>query len=162
MCMWFNIGLSLLGWCIKMHLCVDFFVTDSPTHSRGNVWRRSDFSLNLLTVHQRTENADKTRLSRNVVFSLFYMWMTGLVTHRQKKVQAMCNVLKNFADARILPFYMELNPSIVKFGILLYYFHAILKTRYILFWLLCGKLYHIMRFMIVSLRGIISPSTYYC
>ena len=44
----------------KMHLCVDYFVTDSPAHSPGNVLRRSDFSPDFLTVPQRTENAEKT------------------------------------------------------------------------------------------------------
>ena len=34
--MWFNIGLCLSGWCRKMHLWVDYFVTDSQTHSQGN------------------------------------------------------------------------------------------------------------------------------
>ena len=70
--MWFNIVPCLSGWCRKMHLCVDYFVTDSPAHSPGNVWRQSDFSLNFLTVPQRTENAEKTRLSRKVVFSFFW------------------------------------------------------------------------------------------
>ena len=40
-------------------------------------------------------------------FHFFDRWMTNLATHRQKKSPS--NVLEKFADARILPFYMELN-----------------------------------------------------
>ena len=48
----------------KLHPFVDYFVTDSPAHSPGNVRRGSDFSPDFLSVPQRTENAEKTRLSR--------------------------------------------------------------------------------------------------
>ena len=81
--------------------------------------------------------------------------MTGLVTHRQKKVQAMCNVLKNFADARILPFYMELNgtdllctePKYSKVRNFTILFSCYLKNT--------------IHFILTSLRQIVSHNAFY-
>ena len=85
--MWIKIGLYLSGWCRKMHLCVDYFVTDSPAHSPGNVWRGSDFSPELFPKERRMLR--KRDYQGRLSFHFFDRWMTDLATHRQKKVQAM-------------------------------------------------------------------------
>ena len=41
-----------------MNLCAAYFVTDSLANSPGKIGRPSDFSLNFLTVHQRSETVD--------------------------------------------------------------------------------------------------------
>ena len=57
-------------WCMlvmlmqKLHLFADYSLTDSQAESPGDVRRQSDFSLSFLIVTQRTEAAEKTRLSR--------------------------------------------------------------------------------------------------
>ena len=57
-------------WCMlvmlmqKLHLFADYSVTDSQAESPGDVRHQSDFSLSFLIVTQRTEAAEKTRLSR--------------------------------------------------------------------------------------------------
>ena len=84
MYMWFYIGLCLSGWCSKMHLRADYFVTDSPAHSPGRIstWI---FWLSLKERRMLTKRDYQGRLS----FHFFDRWMTALATHRQKKVQAM-------------------------------------------------------------------------
>ena len=64
------------------------------------------FQLDVLAVPQRTENAEKARLSRYV----FYIFLKGerqILSLKGRKNQS--NVLTKFAEARKLPFYMELN-----------------------------------------------------
>ena len=102
---------------VKMHFCVDYFVTKSPAHSPGNR-HRLDFSLNFFTVPQRTENAEKTKLSRQVVFSLFWSigeWQILPLTGRKKSKQCPKKNLQmlqfcNFAWNWMGPINCALNP----------------------------------------------------
>ena len=87
--MWFNIGLYLSGWCRKMHLCVDYFVTDSPAHSQvtSDAGRISARIFWLFPKERRMLR--KRDYQGRLSFHFFDRWMTDLATHRQKKVQAM-------------------------------------------------------------------------
>ena len=87
--MWFNIGLCLSGWCRKMHLCVDYFVTDSPAHSPGNVWRGRISARIFWLFPKERRMLRKRDYQGRLSFHFFDRWMTDLATHRQKKVQAM-------------------------------------------------------------------------
>ena len=92
--MWFNICLCLSGWCRKMHLCVDYFVTDSPAHSPRNVWRRSVSAwIFWLSIKERRilrKQDYKGRLS----FHFFDRWMTVLATYRKKSPSTLWKICR--------------------------------------------------------------------
>ena len=67
----------------------DYFVTDSPAHSPGNVWRGSDFSPDIWLFPKERRMLRKRDYQGRLSFHFFDRWMTDLATHRQKKVQAM-------------------------------------------------------------------------
>ena len=105
--MWFNIGLWLPGWSRKMHLCVDYFVTDSPVHSPGNVWRRSDFSPNFWLSLKERRMLRKRDYQGRLSFQFFDRLMTDLASHRQKKKSKQCPEKK--CRCSNSAFWMELN-----------------------------------------------------
>ena len=86
--MWFKIGLYLSGWCRKMHLCVDYFVTDSPAHSPGNVWRGSDFNPDFLTVPKERRMLRNEIIKVGCLFTfLIGEWQILPLTDRKKSKQ---------------------------------------------------------------------------
>ena len=70
---------------VIMHLCMDYFVIDSQANSPGHVRNQSNFSLNSVTVPQRTRNAKARIFLLADLREIFFRFRVGGTKKNIKK-----------------------------------------------------------------------------